>query len=79
MTERIKQAESTFLDWLATTRTGSFFKVAVGAVLVWAADAASSWDIPPVVMVALVAVIPVIINELNSHDNRYGVGSDKKR
>jgi hypothetical protein len=79
MAEKIRQAEGAFLDWLATTRTGSFFKVALGAILVWAADAAASWEIPPAVMVALVAVIPVIINELNSHDDRYGARSDKKQ
>ena len=71
----IKEAEEKFFDWMANTRTGSFFKIAVGAVLVWAMDAMAEWNIPPVVMVALVAVIPVIINELNPKDGRYGVGS----
>lgn len=70
-----KQAEEKFFEWMATTRTGSIFKIAVGAVLVWAMDAVADWNLPPVLMVAIVAIIPVVINELNPRDGRYGVGS----
>jgi len=71
----VKQAEEKFFEWMATTRTGSIFKIAMGAILVWVLDSVANWQIPPVLMVAIVAVIPVVINELNPRDGRYGVGS----
>lgn len=73
MSEGIKKAENAFFEWLATTRTGSIFKVAAAAVLVWAGDSIAHWDLPAWVMIAAVAVIPMIINELNPKDSRYGI------
>jgi hypothetical protein len=77
MTESIKKAEEAFMQWMASTRTGSIFKVAFGAVLVWLLDSVSSWDIPAWAMIALVAVIPMVINEINPKDHRYGIGASK--
>ena len=73
MSETIKQAEDKFFEWMAKTRTGSFFKVGLGAVLIWAASSLSEWDIPAWLMVVGVAVIPVVINQLNPKDTRYGI------
>lgn len=73
MSEKIKKAEDAFFQWMASTRTGSIFKIALGAVLVWIADSVADWNLPPLVMVAAVAVIPVVINELNPRDSRYGI------
>jgi hypothetical protein len=72
MSKEIKQAEDKFFEWMAKTRTGSFFKVGLGAVLVWTASSIANWDIPAWLMVVSVAVIPVVINELNPKDTRYG-------
>lgn len=73
MSKTIKQAEDKFFEWMAKTRTGSFFKIGLGAVLIWAASSIADWDIPAWVMVVGVAVIPVVINELNPKDTRYGI------
>jgi hypothetical protein len=72
MSKTIKQAEDAFFNWMAKTRTGSFFKVGLGAVLVWTASSIADWDIPAWLMVVAVAVIPVVINEINPKDTRYG-------
>ena len=75
MSDRIKQAEDAFFSWMETTRTGSIFKVALAAILVYVADSIASWDIPAWAMIAAVAVIPMVINQLNPKDNRYGIKS----
>lgn len=77
MSDSIKKAEEAFFQWMASTRTGSIFKVALGAILVWVLDSVSNWDVPVWAMVALVAVIPMVINELNPRDHRYGAGVSK--
>lgn len=71
----IKHAEERFFDWMATTRTGSMFKIALGAVLAYVADAASGWNLPPVVLAVILVLVPVAINELNPRDGRYGTRS----
>lgn len=71
----IKEAEDRFLDWMASTRTGSMFKIALGAVLAYVAEAVSDWNLPPVVAGVIIVVVPVLINELNPRDTRYGKGS----
>lgn len=59
-------------EWLANTWEGSIVKIAAGAAL----GALLSWlttaDIHPLIVGIGAAVIPVIINALNSDDLRYG-------
>lgn len=74
MSEQIKKAEDAFFDWMAKTKTGSLFKIALGAVLMYVLDSLSGWDIPAWLMIVGTAVIPVVINELNPKDHRYGIG-----
>lgn len=69
----IKQAEVKFFEWMATTRTGSMFKIALGAVLAYVAEAVTNWDLPPVVAAVILVLVPVAINELNPKDGRYGL------
>lgn len=72
----IKSLEESFLTWLATTRTGSIFKVGLGAVLAYVAESVSDWSLPPVVAGVIIVLVPVIINELNPADSRYGIKTD---
>lgn len=62
-------------QWLAQTWEGSIVKIAAGAAL----GAVASWlmtaDVHPLIVGIGAAVIPVIINALNSADSRYGVDS----
>jgi hypothetical protein len=61
--------------WLANTWEGSVFKITAGAAL----GAIASWlmtaDVHPLIVAIGAAVIPVLINALNSADKRYGVDS----
>lgn len=58
--------------WLADSPFGGMLKAALGAVLVWVLDNSASFDLPPVVIVALGAALPVAINYVNAMDVRYG-------
>jgi hypothetical protein len=58
--------------WLADSPLGGMFKAGLGASLVWVLDNVSSFDLAPVVIVALGAALPVAINYLNNMDLRYG-------
>lgn len=69
----IKALEDGFFEWMATTRTGSMFKIALGAVLAYVAEAVTDWNLPPVVAAVILVVVPVAINELNPRDGRYGI------
>jgi len=69
----IKQAEDKFFDWMASTRTGSMFKIALGALLAYVAEAVTDWNLPPVVAAVILVIVPVAINELNPRDGRYGI------
>ena len=59
-------------QWLANTWEGSLVKIAggaaLGAVLSWLTTA----DIHPLIVAIGAAVIPVVINALNTTDQRYG-------
>ena len=59
-------------NWLANTWEGSLVKIAggaaLGAVLSWLTTA----DVHPLIVAIGAAVIPVIINALNTTDQRYG-------
>jgi len=61
-----------FEEWLAATPTGSFVKIATGAVL----GAVLSWlttsDVHPLIVAIGAAVIPIAINTINPQDPRYG-------
>lgn len=74
-TKVTRSYEEKFFDWMAKTRTGTMFKVAVSAIIMWALDDIASWEIPPVFMVGGVAVLTYVINEINPRDARYGIGS----
>lgn len=69
----IKALEDGFFEWMATTRTGSMFKIALGALLAYVAEAATDWNLPPVVAAVILVIVPVAINELNPRDGRYGI------
>lgn len=69
----IKQAEDKFFEWMATTRTGSMFKIALGALLAYVAESVTDWSLPPVVAGLILVLVPVAINELNPRDGRYGI------
>jgi len=69
----IKALEDGFFEWMATTRTGSMFKIALGAVLAYVAEAVTDWNLPPVVAAVILVLVPVAINELNPKDGRYGI------
>lgn len=62
-------------QWLASTWEGSIVKITAGAAL----GAIASWlmtsDVHPLIVAIGAAVIPVLINALNSADKRYGVNS----
>jgi len=59
-------------QWLANTWEGSLVKIAggaaLGAVLSWLTTA----DVHPLIVAIGAAVIPVVINALNTTDQRYG-------
>jgi uncharacterized protein YacL len=61
-----------FEEWLAATPSGSFVKIAIGAVL----GAVLSWlttsDVHPLIVAIGAAVIPIAINTINPQDPRYG-------
>lgn len=69
----IKEAEDRFFEWMAHTRTGSMFKIALGAVLAYVAEAVTDWNLPPVAAAVILVIVPVAINELNPKDGRYGI------
>jgi hypothetical protein len=63
--------------WLANTWEGSVFKIAAGAGLGALASYLMTSDVHPLIVAISAAVIPVLINALNSADSRYGVDSGK--
>jgi hypothetical protein len=63
--------------WLATSPIGGFAKVASGAMLVWIVDNLSTFQIPEIVQVGLIAGLPIIINWINPNDPRYGKSGDE--
>lgn len=69
----IKQAEEKFFEWMAHTRSGSMFKIGLGVVLAYVAEAVTDWNLPPVVVGLILVLVPVAINELNPRDERYGI------
>jgi len=58
--------------WLADSPLGGMFKAGLGAVLVWVLDNIASFNLEPIVIVAVGAALPVAINYLNDMDLRYG-------
>lgn len=64
-------------QWLANSPIGGFAKVASGAMLVWIVDNLSTFQIPEIVQVGLIAGLPIIINWINPNDPRYGKSGDE--
>jgi len=62
--------------WLADSPFGGMLKAALGAVLVYVLDNIASFDLAPVVIIALGAALPVAINYVNGMDLRYGSVSE---
>jgi hypothetical protein len=58
--------------WLADSPLGGMFKAASGAILVWCLENIESFNLSPIVQVAIIASLPVLINYLNGMDMRYG-------
>ena len=64
--------------WLADSPIGGMFKAALGAVLVYVLDNIASFDLAPVVIIALGAALPVAINYVNGMDLRYGKSGEEE-
>jgi hypothetical protein len=58
--------------WLADSPLGGMFKAASGAALVYVLDNLTSFNLAPVVVIALGAALPIAINYVNVMDMRYG-------
>ena len=58
--------------WLADSPLGGMFKAGLGAVLVYVLDNVASFNLDPILIVALGAALPVAINYVNGMDTRYG-------
>jgi hypothetical protein len=58
--------------WLADSPLGGMFKTALGASLVYVLDNLASFNLDPIIIVALGAALPIAINYVNSMDPRYG-------
>ena len=62
--------------WLATTWEGTATKAILGAALGALASWLATADVHPLIVALGAAVIPVLINTVNSSDTRYGAGSN---
>lgn len=69
-----QKIEQAFLGWLAGTATGSIVKIALGALLAYAADHVGDFNAPAWVQMLILVLVPVLINILNPADGRYGIG-----
>ena len=61
-----------FKHWLYTSPIASMLKVALGAGLGALADQLATSDVNPMWVAVGAAVVPVIVNWLNTSDPRYG-------
>lgn len=61
-----------FFCWLAYSPIATIAKVSLGAAIAYLSDNLSSYNLDPIVKVAITAAIPYIINWLNPADVRYG-------
>lgn len=70
-----------FQRWLAESPIGSLVKVLLGTLLAWVAASLPEWQAgssaPVVVFVLVQAIVPVLVNYINSADTRYGIGKDR--
>ena len=66
--------EQAVLGWLAGTMTGSIVKIALGALLAYAADHVGDLNAPGWAQMLIIVLVPVLINILNPADGRYGLG-----
>jgi len=58
--------------WLADSPLGGMFKTALGATLVYVLDNLASFNLNPIIIVAVGAALPIAINYVNGMDMRYG-------
>ena len=58
--------------WLADSPLGGMFKTALGASLVYVLDNLASFNLHPIIIVAVGAALPIAINYVNGMDMRYG-------
>ena len=65
-----------FIVWLASSPIASALKVGVAASLGYVLANPEMLNVPPIVVVGIVAAIPTLINWFNPADDRYGVGHD---
>jgi hypothetical protein len=63
-----------FLKWLASSPTASALKIVLSGSLAVLINQIDSFDLPPVIALLIVAVIPLVIDALNPHDPRFGKG-----
>lgn len=61
--------------WLATTPSGTGFKVILGAFLGAIASWITTAEINPFIVALVSALVPIAINYLNNLDPRYGKGA----
>jgi hypothetical protein len=62
-----------FKVWLAHSPLASALKIGVGAALVYIIDNAASFNLGPAWTAVVISIVTVLINFVNSEDNRYGV------
>jgi hypothetical protein len=65
-----------FDQWLATSPTASFLKIALSAALGALASYLATAEIHPLVVALSAAVLPVVVNYLNPQDLRYGTKAE---
>jgi hypothetical protein len=62
-----------FKIWLAHSPLASALKIGVGAALVYIIDNVASFNLGPAWTAVVISIVTVLINFVNSEDNRYGV------
>ena len=71
--ENWKSGESAIGKWLAETVTGTIVKTATAPAVLWVGTEAGNWNLPGWALVAIVGVVPTIVNLLNPADARMGI------
>lgn len=61
-----------FKIWLATSPLATAFKIGVGAGLAWVLENIDALSVPTAFTPAVIALVTIAINYLNSQDPRYG-------
>ena len=61
-----------FWEWFAVSPLAQAASVAASAALAWLVENVTSLNLHPLVVVAIVAGVPVLIDALNPEDVRFG-------